>query len=47
MRNVSDSVVDKGKTRISWSITCFGENRALYGVMWISLVEPDRPQMAL
>jgi len=26
------------------SITLFFENRALYGVMWKNMIEPDRPQ---
>ena len=44
MRNVSDRVLDKIETHILCSITFF-EDRVFYGIMWVSLVEPDRPQM--
>jgi hypothetical protein len=37
-------VVDKIKTYILCSII-FSENRAVYGIMWENIVEPDRPQM--
>ena len=25
----------------------FSENRAIYGIMWENMVEPDRPQMTM
>jgi len=41
-----DKIVNKIKTHILCSITFF-ENCALYGIVWISLVEPDRPQITI
>ena len=39
-------LVKKIKTHIFSPVTFF-ENRAVYEVMWINIVEPDRPQMAI
>jgi hypothetical protein len=42
MRNVS-KFVGKIKTRISSSITFLSENLAVYQIMWVNMIEPDRP----
>jgi len=34
------------KTQILRSKTFF-KNRSIYGIMWINMVKPDRPQMAV
>jgi len=48
MRNFSENFVEKIKKHILSSITFFfSENRDVYEVMWKSMVEPDRPQMAI
>ena len=39
-------VVEKIKTHILCSITFF-LNRAVYEIMWKSIVEPDRPQITV
>jgi hypothetical protein len=44
MRNVSDSIVDKVKTRLLYSVDLSG-NRAVCEIMWKNIVEPDRPQI--
>jgi hypothetical protein len=41
MRNVSDKFVEELKTHILYSAT-FPENRAVYEIVWKSLVEGDR-----
>jgi hypothetical protein len=40
-------VVQKIKTRISYTITFFSENRSVHEIMWKDIVEPDRPQMTI
>jgi hypothetical protein len=35
-------VVEKIKTHISRSVTFFPENRAIYEIIWKSMVEPGR-----
>jgi hypothetical protein len=40
-------VVEKMKTHISWQIFLFSENRAVYGMMWKNVVQPERAQMAI
>ena len=47
MRNGADKFVDKTKTHILCSITTFSDNRTVYKIMWKSMVEPGRLQMAL
>jgi hypothetical protein len=44
MRNVTDKIIEKIKTRILCPITTF-ENRADYERMWKNMIEPGRPQM--
>jgi hypothetical protein len=39
--------VEKIKTRILHSINFFPENPAVYEIMWINTVDPDRPQMTI
>jgi len=39
--------VRKIKTRISYSITFFPENRAVYEIVWKNIVEPDKPQVTI
>jgi hypothetical protein len=46
MRNVTDKFAEKIKTQILYPIIFF-EIRAVYEIMWKSIVEPDRPQMAM
>jgi hypothetical protein len=46
MRNVSENVVQKIKTRILCPITCF-ENRTFYEIMWKNIVGADRQQMTI
>jgi len=41
------NVVEKIKTHILCSITFFSENRAVYEIMWKSMVETARPQIAI
>jgi NADPH-dependent 7-cyano-7-deazaguanine reductase QueF-like protein len=45
MRNVSDRLVEKTKTHISYSITFSPENRTVYEIMWENIAEPDKPQI--
>jgi len=49
MRNVSDTIFEKIKTHILYSVTFFllSENRAVYEIMWENIVEHDRPQMTI
>jgi len=42
MRNVSDKLRQKNKTRILCSIAFFSENRAFYEIMWKFVLQPDR-----
>ena len=44
MRNVSNKVKEKIKTHFLFSVTIF-ENHAVYEIMWINIVEPERPQV--
>jgi hypothetical protein len=44
MRNVSDKLVEKMKTRILYSITFF-ENRTVYEIMSKNIVEIEGPLM--
>ena len=46
MRNVSDKICEKMKTRILFSIIFF-LNRAPYEIMWQNIVERGRPQMTI
>jgi hypothetical protein len=39
-------VVENSKTHILCSIT-FSEDRAVYEIMWRSIVEADKPQMTI
>jgi predicted metallopeptidase len=43
MRSVRDKTVGKIKTYIFGSILFFFENRAVYGIMWENMAEPDSP----
>jgi hypothetical protein len=45
IKNVSDKIIKKVKTRNLYSVTFF--NRAVYALMWKSILGPDRPQMAI
>ena len=38
-------VVEKIKTHILRSVTFFSESRAVYEIMWKSVVDPKRPQI--
>ena len=40
-------VVENITTHISYSVNFFFESRAVYGIMWKYVVEPDRPQVRL
>jgi len=40
-------LVKKNQNTHFQSSNFFFENRAVYEVMWINIVEPDRPQMAI
>ena len=46
MTNVSDTVVEKIKTRILCSITS-PKNRVVYELMWKNVVHPDRTQVTI
>jgi hypothetical protein len=46
MENFRTKVADKIKTRVLCSVT-FSENRAVYEIMWETMVESDRPQMRI
>ena len=49
MRDVSDKLAEKIKTRILYSITSPPpkKNLAFYEIMWENIAEPDRPQMTI
>jgi len=47
MRNVSEKVVDKIKTRILCSVTSFSENDAVQETVWKNMVQPDRSQIVI
>jgi len=51
MRNVSDKSYRENKNthfRFNYFIFFFFfENRAIYGIMWKNIVDPDRPQMTI
>ena len=40
-------VSEKLKTYILCLVRLFFENRAVYGIIWKNIVEPDRPQMTV
>jgi len=46
MGNVSEKFVKKIKTHTLYSVT-FGENRAVYEIMWKNIAQPDRPQITI
>jgi hypothetical protein len=46
IRNVSEKNIKKIETRISCLITFF-DNRAVYELMWINIVERGKPQMTI
>ena len=45
MRNVSSKVLEQIKTHTIYSITLFPESRAVYELMWKTMVEPHRTQL--
>ena len=45
MRNISEKVLEKIKTRILCSVTFFSENYAFYEIMSKNIVQRDWPQM--
>jgi len=49
MRNISDkSCRENQDTHFMFNNFFFSlENRAVYGIMWKIIVEPDRPQMTI
>jgi hypothetical protein len=48
MKNFSAKVVEKINTHFTFNNFFFVfENRAVYEIMWKSIVQPDRPQMAI
>jgi len=50
MRNVTDKIVEKIKTRVLRSIFFFFlsfENRAVYETVWQNIVEVGRPQITI
>jgi len=46
MRNVS-KVVEKMKTHILCSVTCFTENHAIYKIMWKNILELNKHHMKI
>ena len=42
-----DKSLEKIKTHILCSVTCFTENRAIYEIMWKNIVEPNRHHMTI
>ena len=46
MRNVSNKVAEKIKTHILCS-TFFSEDHVVYEIIWINVVEPERPQTTI
>jgi len=40
-------VLDKIKTHMLCSITCFTENLAIYEIMWKNIIEPNRQHMTI
>jgi hypothetical protein len=46
MRNISENILGKFKTHITYSITFF-ENSAFYEIKWKNIVQPDRPYMTI
>ena len=48
MRNVSDKRCRENQnTPLVFNNSFLPENRAVYEIMWINMIEPDRPQMAI
>jgi len=47
MRNVSDKVAKKIKTRILYSVTSFSGNLPMYETRWKNIVERGRPQLTI
>jgi len=47
MRNVSDIFVERKAKHFMCNIFFFSENRAVDGMMWNNIVEPDWPQMTI
>jgi hypothetical protein len=45
MNSISDKIVQKVKTHISYSKTFFFENPSVYEIMWENMVEPEEPQV--
>jgi len=43
MRNVSDKICREDQNTNFKSITSFSENRSVYQIMWVNLIQPDRP----
>jgi len=48
MKNISDKVVEKLETHISFSVNYFFfENRSVFEIMWKNIVERGRSKMAI
>jgi len=47
MRNVSDKIVEKIKTHITYSTAFFFENRSVYEKKWKNIVQQGKPQKTI
>jgi hypothetical protein len=47
MRNVSGKSCRENQNTFTFNNFFFPENRAVYEIMWKSMVQPDRPQMTI
>jgi hypothetical protein len=46
MRKCQVNLIEKIRTYILYPIS-FPQNRAVYGIMWENMVEPERPEIAI
>jgi len=47
MKNVSDKNLQRKSRHTFYVQQLLSENRAVYEIMWINIVQPDRPQMTI
>ena len=48
MRNVSDKIcIENQNTNFTFNKFCPPENRAVYGILWKIMVQPDGPQKTI
>jgi hypothetical protein len=47
VRNISNKTAKKFEINVLSSITFFSENSAVYGRVWVNIVQPDGSQMTI